>query len=119
MLEIVRNLGFVLLGGVFVWAGAEHFLKFGEVSDRLKQRSFPYPVPLLVAGSVFELVAGICLIVGFARFYASLALAAFTIAASVILLDFWNFNEPERQATRLAFIMNGAVLGGLLIAATT
>ena len=118
MLEIVRNLGLVLLGVVFAWAGGRHFLKFGEISGQLKQRNFPYPVPLLAAGSVLEIVAGICLIVGFARFYASLALAAFTIAASVMLLDFWNFNEPERQAMRLAFIMNVAVLGGLLVAAT-
>jgi putative oxidoreductase len=118
MLEIVRNLGFVLIGGVFVWAGARHFLKFGEISSQLRQRNLPYPVPLLVAGSLLELVAGTCLIVGFARFHASLALAAFTIAASVMLLDFWNFNDPEREAMRLAFIMNIAVLGGLLIAAT-
>jgi putative oxidoreductase len=119
MLEVLRNLGVVLLGGVFVWAGAEHFLKFGETSDRLKQRRFPYPVPLLAAGSVLELVAGICLIVGFARFYAALALAAFTIAATVMLLDFWKFDDPERQAMRTAFLINIAVLGGLLIAATT
>jgi putative oxidoreductase len=116
---MVRNLGFVLLGGVFVWAGAEHFLKFREISGQLKQRSFPYPVPLLAAGSVLEIVAGVCLIVGFARFYAALALAAFTIAATVMLLDFWNFNDPERQAMRTAFVINIAVLGGLLIAAAT
>lgn len=83
MLEILRNLGFVLLGAVFAWAGGRHFLKFGEISGELKQRNFPYPVPLLAAGSVVELVAGTCLIVGFARVYASLALAAFTIAASL------------------------------------
>jgi putative oxidoreductase len=119
MITLIHNLGFVLLGGVFVWAGVEHFLKFKTIAAQLAERHFPMPAPLLAAGSMVEIVAGLCLATGVARAYAALALAAFTIVASVLALDFWRYCGPERQGLRSAFIINIAVVGGLILAATT
>lgn len=65
-----------------------------------------------------ELVAGLCLATGIGRPCAALALIAFTIAASVLALDFWRYCGPERQGLRSAFTINIAVLGGLILAAT-
>lgn len=119
MIALIHNLGLVLLGGVFVWAGAEHFLKFKTIAAQLAERHFPMPTPLLAAGSVVEIVAGLCLATGVARACAALALIVFTIAASVLALDFWRYCDPERQGLRSAFIINIAVVGGLIVAATT
>ncbi|WP_246675456.1 DoxX family protein [Mesorhizobium sp. B2-3-4] len=110
-------LGFVLLGGVFVWAGAGHFLKFRTIAAQLAERHFPFPAVLLAAGSSVEIIAGLCLATGMGRPYASLALVVFTIAASVMMLDFWRYSGPERQGLRSAFTINIAVIGGLLLAA--
>lgn len=118
MIALIHDLGFILLGGVFVWAGAEHFLKFKTIAAQLGERQFPAPSLLLAAGSIVELVAGLCLATGVARPYAALALIVFTIAASVLALDFWRYCGPERQGLRSAFTINIAVLGGLILAAT-
>lgn len=119
MPALVQSLGFLLLGGVFVWAGADHFLRFREVVAQLATRGFPAPVPLLAAGSTVEIVAGACLGAGIARPWAATALGAFTVAASMMALDFWRHGGAERQGMRSAFTINIAVLGGLILAATT
>lgn len=118
MLVMIQSAGMVLLGGVFVWAGIEHFLKFNEFVTQLAARKFPAPALLLAAGSAVEIVAGLCLATGFARPYAALVLVLFTIAASVLVLNFWRYAGHERQALRSAFTINVAVVGGLLISAT-
>lgn len=118
MIALVHHLGFVLLGGVFVWAGAEHLLKFDTIVTQLTERQFPAPRLLLAAGSVVEIAAGLCLAAGIARPYAALALIGFTVAASVLALDFWRYSGPERQGLRSAFTINIAVVGGLVLAAT-
>ena len=113
-LEVV---GAVLIGGVFIWAGIEHFAKF-DTTTRLLTHRVPAPALVLSIGSVVEIAAGICLAAGLARTQAALVLIAFTIAASVLLLDFWNRSSPEREALRSAFLINMAVVGGLLLAAS-
>ncbi len=118
MIELVRHLGLLLLGGLFVWAGAMHFATFRGVAAMIGERGFPAPAFLLTAGSIVELVGGLSLILGVGGPYAAAALIAFTIAASLMMLDFWRYSGVERQDLRSAFITNTAIVGGLLLAAT-
>jgi putative oxidoreductase len=46
------------------------------------------------------------------------ALIVFTLATNLTLLRFWTSEEPERQVLRNAFLINFAVVGGLLLAGT-
>lgn len=115
---MAENLGFILLGGVFVWAGAEHFWNFRTVTGYLTDKGFPAAALLLALGSIVEIVAGLCLAIGVMRPYAAVALILFTIAASLMVLNFWRYTGAERQGLRSAFIINFAVVGGLILAAT-
>ncbi|TSE12466.1 DoxX family protein [Mesorhizobium intechi] len=116
--QTVQALGALLIGGVFVWAGVEHFVKFGAMTEYLAARQFPFPAFLLAAGSALEIVAGSLLAVGIAVPFAAGALVVFTLAANMFLLRFWACEGLERQASRSAFLVNFAVIGGLLFAAT-
>jgi putative oxidoreductase len=118
MIELVRQLGFLLLGGLFVWGGAMHFATFKDVAAMIAERGFPAPAFLLTAGSIVEIVGGLCLILGIGRPYAAAALIVFTIAASLMMLDFWRYSGVERQSLRSGFMTNIAIIGGLLLAAT-
>jgi putative oxidoreductase len=118
VIGLVHQLGFLLLGGLFVWAAGVHFLTFRDISSMMAGRGFPASGLLLAAGSVVELVGGLCLILGFGRPYAAAALAVFTIAASVMLLDFWRYSGIERLNLHSAFTANIAIIGGLLLSAT-
>ena len=110
------GLGYLLLGGVFVWGGLDHFLRFGIVSAMLAGRNWPAPGPLLAIASAFEITAGLGLALGILRPLAALGLAAFTLVATLLLLDFWRFEGPEREGMRSGLTINVAVLGGLLLA---
>lgn len=112
----LQHFGFILLGGVFVWAGLEHFLRFRALAGQLGEHGFPAPGPLLAAGSLLEVTAGLCVVLGFHRSYAAAALIVFTVAASALALNFWRYSGPQRQGLRSAFIINFAVVGGLLLA---
>ncbi|MER9890631.1 DoxX family protein [Mesorhizobium sp. M0119] len=118
MIAFFHHLGLVLLGGVFIWAGAEHFLRFRAVAASLAERGFPAPRPLLAAGSVLEIAGGFCLATGLGGPFPAVALAVFTIAAS-FMVNFWRYGGDEREALRTGFTINVAVLGGLIVAATT
>jgi putative oxidoreductase len=118
MVELVRQLGFVLLGGLFVWAGGLHLITFKDVTAIIAARGFPAPAFLLAAGSIVELVCGLALILDIGRPYAAAALIIITMAASVMMLDFWRYSGAERIGLRSAFATNIAVIGGLMISAT-
>ncbi|MBZ9661000.1 DoxX family protein [Mesorhizobium sp. ESP-6-4] len=116
--QSVQALGALLIGGVFVFAGIEHFLKFGAMRDYLAAQKFPAPALMLAVGSTVEVAAGFLLAVGITRPFAAGALATFTLATNVMLLRFWAVEEPARQVLRNAFLINIAVIGGLLLAGT-
>ena len=116
--QTIQALGALLIGGVFVFAGIEHFLRFEAMRDYLAAQKFPAPALMLAAGSAVEIVAGTLLAVGVARLFAAVALVLFTLATNLMLLRFWASAEPERQVLRNAFLINIAVVGGLLLAGT-
>jgi len=71
---------------------------------------------LLAIASTLEIVAGLCLGAGIARPYAAAFLIVFTAVASVLMLNFWRHSGLERASLRSAFLVNIAVIGGLILA---
>ncbi|WP_245420599.1 DoxX family membrane protein [Mesorhizobium sp. WSM3876] len=84
----------------------------------LASRNVPAPALMLACGSAVEIGAGLMLALGIAAAFAAAALVVFTLAANVLLLRFWTCEELERQVLRNAFLINFAVIGGLLLAGT-
>jgi uncharacterized membrane protein YphA (DoxX/SURF4 family) len=79
------------------------------------------PAPLFAAGVIsFELVTSAMVITGFGRRAAAFALAAFTLAATFIALQFWTMPEgqPRTAATNAFFEHLGLVAAFLLVART-
>ena len=116
---LIDQLGRLLLGSLFVYSGFFHFSALEPVSQMMRERGVPQPRTLLILGSVYEIVLGALLIVGYFRAPAALGLALFTLTASVMMVDFWNKSDAERVAMRNAFLANIAIIGGLLITAAS
>lgn len=110
------SVGYLLLGGIFVFAGVDHFRNFQKVKGLVAHRGLPLPGAVLGAVSVFQLVAGLCLALGPLRPWAALGLAAFTVAASLLFLDFWRAEGSDRMWMRSQFLVNIGLLGGLVLA---
>ncbi len=112
--------GRVLLGGLFVYGGLRHFFVLEMIVPALAARGVPFPRCALIIGSAFELAAGAFLALGILVLPAALGLVCFTVAASVLLLNFWDMGAGAERDTAKSFVQsNVAIIGGLLIAAAT
>ena len=114
---LILAVGHILLGGLFVTGGIRHFLILVPMTNAIEARGIAFAKFVLLAGTAFQLVAGAMLMAGIGVTAAAIGLAIFTVAASVMLLDFWNMEEPARDGAINGWQSNMAVIGGLLIAA--
>lgn len=111
-------LGQLLLGSLFVYGGINHFFIAPKIVPVMAARGVPFPNLTLYAGSIFQTACGACLMLGVAIAPAALGLVVFTIAASVMLVNFWDVPQGEaREMLKGVFASNAAIVGGLLIAA--
>ena len=109
--------GRLLLALMFVLAG---FSKLGAIAGTagyIASKGLPAPQLLAWGTALFEVVAGVMLIVGWQARWAALALAAFTLLASVIFHAFWAVPPEQQMVQQLMFMKNLAVSGGLLMVA--
>lgn len=109
--------GRFLLGGLFVVGGVHHFFGLGGIAQFMASRGVPAAKLVLIAGSVFQALAGLALIVGYQPFWAAMGLVAFTLIASAIFLNFWGLAGEARANAVKGWQSNLAIIGGLLIAA--
>jgi putative oxidoreductase len=117
LVAALSALGQLLLGGLFVYAGLHHFVVAPTIVQMIAARGVPLPKATLYAGSIFQIVAGACLMLGVYVAPAALGLVLFTIVATVMLLNFWDMEGAAREAMQNAAMQNAAIAGGLLIAA--
>jgi putative oxidoreductase len=80
-------------------------------------RGVPFPRVVLLAGSAFQFIAGLLVIFGLLLPVAAFGLVLFTLAASVMLLNFWDMEGQPRQNTINVWLSNMAIIGGLMITA--
>jgi putative oxidoreductase len=105
----------ILLALMFVMAG---FSKLGSIAGTagyIASQGLPAPQLLAVGVGLFEVVAGVMLIIGWQARWAALALAAFTLLASVIFHAFWAVPAEQQMVQQLMFMKNLSVVGGLLL----
>jgi putative oxidoreductase len=108
-------IGRILLAVIFIVAG------FGKLTGGpanfagwLGSLGFPAPLFFAWATTLLELVGGLFLLVGFQTRLSALALAAFTVAAGLIV----HF-VPGDQNEMTIFMKNLAIAGGLIVLAAT
>ncbi|KAB2942270.1 MAG: DoxX family protein [Hyphomicrobium sp.] len=112
-------LGQLLIGALFVYGGLSHFGPAAEkIIPLFEARGVPMPRQALYVASVFQLVCGAGLMLGVLIVPAALGLILFTIAASVVMANFWDMPPgEEREALQNVWASNIAIIGGLLLAA--
>ncbi|EJT04147.1 DoxX family protein [Rhizobium sp. CCGE 510] len=110
-------LGRLLLGGLYVAGGIHHFFVIVPLTDAIEARGVPFAKWVLLSGSVFQIVAGLLLMLGLFVTAAAFGLILFTLAATVMLLNFWDMQGTARESAINTWKTNMAIIGGLLIAA--
>ena len=105
----------ILLALMFILAGFGKFAALAGTAGYIASKGLPMPSVLAFATAALEVVAGIALAIGFQARWAALALALFTLLASVIFHDFWAMPAEQVTVQRLMFMKNLAITGGLLM----
>jgi putative oxidoreductase len=109
--------GRILLALMFVLAGFSKITGFDGTVGYIASKGLPMPALLATGTIALELLAGLCLIIGWQTRWAALALALFTLAASVIFHNFWAVPADQQFVQQLMFMKNMSVAGGMLVLA--
>lgn len=104
----------ILLALMFVMSGISKFTGLQGTADYIASVGLPMSQLLAIGAAAVEVVAGVLLIVGWQARWAALALAAFTLLASLFFHNFWAMPADKAFMQQLMFMKNLAVIGGLL-----
>ncbi len=105
----------VLLALMFVIAGFGKLTNIDGTAGYVASGGLPFPAVLAVVVGLLELFGGLAIIAGFKARWAALALALFTIAASLLFHKFWAVPAEQQMVQQLLFMKNMAVAGGLFL----
>lgn len=121
MLNAFQNplslIGRLLLALLFIPAGISKISGFEGTVGYIASVGLPLPTLAAVGTIVLEIGAGLMLALGWKTRWAALALAAFTLLATVIFHNFWAMPADKAFVQQLMFFKNIAVVGGLLVVA--
>ena len=113
-LSLLIPIGRLLLALPFIVSGPGKLMAPAATAGDMASGGLPNNASLAVAVGLFEIVAALSLIAGFKARWAALALALFTLAASLMFHRFWDVPVEQQFVQQLLFTKNIAVVGGLL-----
>ena len=116
-LDILATIGRVIVGLAFLVTGIRLFQARVPVAGLLGQKGVPFPSLVPSAGAALEVILGILAIVGWALPAVFLAMAAFVVAATAMVHDFWRQTGPQRALEVNTVLAHSLIVGGLLVMA--
>lgn len=109
--------GRLLLALMFVLSGLSKLGNIGGTAGFIASAGLPLPTLLAIGAGVFELGAGLMLVLGWKARAAALLLGLFTLVASVVFHAFWALPADQQMMQQLLFMKNVSVAGGMFIVA--
>lgn len=106
--------GRLLLAWLFLPAGIGKIAGFAGTVGYITSVGMPLPTVAAAIAVVVEIAGGLALLAGFGTRIAALALALFTLVASVFFHAYWSLPAGQQMMQQLLFNKNIAVVGGLL-----
>ena len=109
----------LLLAALFLPAGISKIGGFAGTAGYIGSVGLPMPELGAAIAIAVEVLGGIALIVGFGTRWAALALAVFTLVASIFFHAYWALPAEQQMLQQLMFMKNIGMVGGLLALAAT
>jgi putative oxidoreductase len=109
--------GRFLIAGFFLAAGLGNLTRarIKDHIDRMGALGTPLPAAAFWFGIAIQFVGCALLLVGWRADLGAILLIVFTVAATAIFHRFWTKPEPQRNLSRIMFLNNTAILGGLVL----
>jgi len=108
-------IGRLLLALMFLLAGLSKLGGLEGTAGYIASKGLPMAQVLAFATAALEVGGAVMLIVGWQARWAALALAAFTLLATVLFHNYWAMPAAEQMMQQLMFMKNLAITGGLLV----
>ena len=113
------TVGRLILGGFFLVAGIANLVATGSIRDHIERmRGFGTPAPEAAfwSGIALQFLGAALVLSGIRADIGALCLIAFTAVATAIFHRLWERTDPmQRRMSRLFFMSNVAIVGGLLL----
>ncbi len=104
----------ILLALMFLLAGIGKFTGLEGTAGYIASAGLPMPKLLALGAGLVEVLGSVLLIVGWQARWAALALAAFTLLATLFFHNFWTLPADQQMMQQLMFMKNLSIIGGLL-----
>ena len=117
MQSTLALVGRILLALMFVLAGFSKITGFEGTVGYMQSQGVPAAPVLAVLTIVLEVGGGLTLMAGLYTRWLAIAMAAFTLLATLIFHNFWAAAEAQRMVQSLLFMKNVSVIGGMLVLA--
>ena len=118
MLDSLHNpltlIGRILFAALFLPAGISKIVGFEGTVGLIASKGAPIPEVAATIAIIIEIAGGLALILGFKARWAALALAIFTLVATLIFHNYWTLPADKQMMQQLMFMKNIAIIGGLL-----
>jgi putative oxidoreductase len=109
-------LGRLLFSAMFIISGFNHFAQFDALVGYARSSGVPVPAVAVIVSGLTLLVGGLCVLLGVFTRIAAAGIAAFLIAAALLVHDFWTFADPQEAQQQMAhFLKNLSMAGGALL----
>ena len=116
--SVLTLVGRILLAVLFIPAGFQKFGAIEGTSGYIAAMGLPASTLLAWAAAVFEVVAGIAILVGFQTKWASLALAAFCVFTGFVF-HYAAVAGDTSGMQMIMFMKNLSLAGGFLVLAAS
>ena len=107
-------LGRVLVAWFFVLPGISKITGYAGAVGYAQSAGMPLPEIGVGVAAAVEILGGLAILIGLGTRWAALALALFTVAATIFFHPYWSVPADAVMVTKLMFSKNIAVVGGLL-----
>ena len=113
----VRAFALLALTSAYLQGGLTKALDFPSAIAEMTHFGLAPAAPLAVAVIALEIIAPIMILSGVLRWAGALALAAFTVAASLLANRFWGMAGADRLAAANAFFEHVGLAGAFVLVA--
>ena len=117
MRDTLLLIGRLALVAIFVMSGVGKLMGLSGTAGYIASKGLPAPMVLAVLAGVAEVLLGLAIAIGLKTRLSAYALAAFTLAATVLFHDFWTMEGAARMQNMISAQKNLAIIGGLLVLA--
>jgi len=109
------TLGRLLYGGVLAYMAVDGFKHNETRVEIADSKGVPVPELLVPLATTMLLVANLGIVLWKYPRLSTAALVVFFLGTTPAIHDFWNLEGAERNANKINFLKNAALLGGAII----